>query len=360
MNYKVTGAFAAVLCCCSLAGRSFADPVDDFVRAQMEQRRIPGLALAIVREGKVTKSEAYGFANLELRVPAHKESVFEIGSVTKQFTAALILMLADDGKLELSNTITQFFDNAPEAWTNVTIRHLLTHTSGIKNYTGLPGFEVTKRLDARKFVETIGTHPLEAQPGEAYRYCNSGYNLLGYIIEKVTGKTYWDVLRARILQPLEMSATTSRDLKPIVPDRAAGYETENGALINRDSDLTDVFSAGAMVSTVGDLVKWNAALDGGKLLSRASYDAMWTPMKLNGGTNHLYGFGWRLDQHNGRRAVSHSGSTSGFTAGFLRLPDEKLAVIVLCNQGEQGTAMHVAKGIADLFPPAPVATSDKR
>src|SRR6185503_2891549 len=209
------------------------------------------------------------------------------------------------------------------------IRHLLTHTSGIRNYTGLPGFEVTKKLDAQKFVATIGAEPLETKPGEAFKYCNSGYNLAGYIIEKVTGKTYWEVLRARILEPLNMRATTSRDLKPILENRADGYELENGKLINRDSDLTDVFAAGAIVSTVGDMLKWNAALDSGKLLSDASRAAMWTPFTLNSGVKYPYGFGWRLDDHKGRRTIWHSGSTAGFTASLLRFPDEKLAIIVL-------------------------------
>ena len=140
---------------CLFATTSLADKIDDYVKAQMEQRRIPGLALAIVKEGRAAKHEAYGLANLELKAPAHKDTVFEIGSVTKQFTAALILMLVEDGKLGLDDKVTKFFDNAPPSWKGITIRHLLTHTSGIRNYTGLPGFEVTKKLDAHKFVATI-------------------------------------------------------------------------------------------------------------------------------------------------------------------------------------------------------------
>lgn len=328
---------------------AFADRVDDFVKAQMEQRRIPGLALAVVRNGKELKHAAHGFANLELKVSARKETAFEIGSITKQFTAALVLLLVEDGKLSLDDKAARFFDNAPPSWKDITVRHLLTHTSGLRNYTGLPGFEVTKKLDAQKFVATLGPHPLETKPGEAFKYCNSGYNLAGYIIEKVTGKSYWEVLRARILEPLGMRATTSRDLEPLIENRADGYELKNGRWVNRDSDLTDVFAAGAIVSTIGDLLKWNAALDSGKLLSAKSRDAMWSAAPINGGFKHPYGLGWRLDDHKNRRAIWHSGSTSGFTASLLRFPQEKLAVIVLCNLGEQGAATHVAKGIADLF-----------
>jgi D-alanyl-D-alanine carboxypeptidase len=339
----------------SVAGIALADNVDEYVKAQMEQRRIPGLALAIVKNGGLTRQEAYGLANLELKSPARTNTVFEIGSITKQFTAALVLVLADERKLTLDDKITRFFPNAPEAWKGITVRHLLTHTSGIRNYTGLPGFEVTKKLDAEKFVATLGVHPLESRPGEAFKYCNSGYNLAGYIIEKVSGKSYWDILRARILDPLQMRTTTSRDLKPIVDNRADGYEIEAGKLVNRDSDLTDVFAAGAILSTVGDLVKWNAALDNGKLWSDAGRAAMWSPFTLNSGARYPYGLGWRLDDHKNRRTIWHSGSTSGFTASLLRFPDEKLAIIVLCNLGDQGTATHVAKGIADLLAPPPAA-----
>ncbi|MGH8527403.1 MAG: serine hydrolase domain-containing protein, partial [Gammaproteobacteria bacterium] len=176
-----------------------------------------------------------------------------------------------------------------------------------------------------------------------------------YIIEKVTGKSYWDVLRIRILDPLEMKQTTKRDLEPVIPNRADGYELKEGKWINRDSDLTDVFAAGAMVSTAGDLLKWNALLDNGKLFSEKFRESLWSGVPLNNGAKHPYGLGWRLDDHKGRRTIWHSGSTSGFTASLLRFPDEKLAIIVLCNLGEQGTATHVAKGIADLFSPRAVS-----
>ena len=325
------------------------DKVDDFVKAQMGQRRIPGLVLAIVKNGNAIKHDAYGVANLKLNAPVRKETAFEIGSVTKQFTAALVVMLIDEGKLSLDDKVTRFFDNAPETWKDITVRHLLTHTSGLKNYTALSGFEATKKLNAQKFVAALGVQPLESKPGEAFKYCNSGYNLAGYIIEKVTGRSYWDVLQARILDPLDMKVTTRRDLEPIIPNRADGYELKDGKWINRDSDLTDVFAAGAIVSTVGDLLKWNASLDNGKLLSERSRERLWSGVPLNNGAKYPYGLGWRLDDHNGRRTIWHSGSTAGFTASILRFPNERLAVIVLCNLGEQGAATHVAKGIADLF-----------
>lgn len=279
-----------------------ADKVDAYVKAEMEKRGIPGVALTIIRDGKTTKTAAYGFANLELKSPVKPETVFEIGSVTKQFTSACILLLQQEGKLSVDDKIGKHFPEIPPTWTNVTIRHLLNHTSGIKSYTGLNGFELTKHLTQKQFIAALWELPLEFAPGEQYKYCNSGYSLLGYIVENVSGKNYWDFLGERIVGPLGMTSTTNREPSLIVPHRAAGYEKKrSGTRINRDYDLTDVFAAGAIVSTVGDLVKWNAALHGEKLLNAESKSAMWTPGKLNNGKETEYGFGWRVGPYQGQK-----------------------------------------------------------
>src|SRR5438034_7116456 len=275
-----------------VASMAQADRVDDYVKSEMGQRRIPGVALTIIQNGKAVKTATYGLANLELSVPVKPETVFEIGSITKQFTAAGILLLAQEGKLSVEDKISQHLNHVPAAWSNITVRHLLTHTSGIKSYTGLSGFELTRHLSQEQFIKTIGTHPLEFQPGESWKYSNTGFNLLGFIIENVSGTNYWHFLRERIFKPLQMNCTTDRFPGAILPDRADGYEQTNHVLINRDYDLTDVFSAGAIASTVGDLAKWNAALEGEALLSTASKEQMWTPARLNNGKTTKYGFGW--------------------------------------------------------------------
>lgn len=329
---------------CSVRG----DGVDEFIKSEMEKHQIPGLALTIIREGKQTKTAAYGFANLELQSPATPESVFEIGSVTKQFTAAGILLLQQQGKLSVDDRISKFFQNLPPAWTNITVRHLLTHTSGIKSYTGLDGFELTKHLSQKQFISALAPLPLEFAPGEKWKYCNTGYNLLGHIIENVSGKNYWQFMGENIFTPLRMFATTNREPGILVPNRADGYETKNGKHINRDYDLTDVFSAGAIVSTVNDLAKWNAALDTHILLNAESKSQMWSSGKLNNGREHGYGFGWHVTPHKGRKNIGHSGSTSGFSASLQRFPENKLCVIVLCNSGEDGVATVLAKALAVL------------
>jgi CubicO group peptidase (beta-lactamase class C family) len=314
----------------------------------MREHRIPGLTLKIIRDGKTIKTAAYGLANLELSVPARPESVFEIGSITKQFTAAGILVLAQEGKLSVDDKISQHLKDTPEAWANVTIRHLLTHTSGIKNYSGLDGYEERRHLTQAQFIQSIGQQPMDFQPGDSWKYCNTGFNLLGYIIGNVSGMDYWDFMGRRIFQPLGMTATSSRRLSRIIPNRAAGYEQTNHVWINRDPDLSEVFSAGAVASTVDDLAKWNAALDGERLVNAASKQQMWTPVKLNDGTTGKYGFGWFLDTVEGHKNIGHGGATAGFSASIQRFPDDRLAVIILTNTDEQ-IATTLAKKVAAFF-----------
>ncbi len=325
-----------------------ADRVDDYLKGEMDRRQIPGLALTVLKNGKAAKTAAYGLANLELRVPATPGTVFEIGSITKQFTAAGILLLVQDGKLSLDDRIGQYLPGTPPAWGDITVRHLLTHTSGLKSYTGLDGFELRRHLTQAQFIAAIGACPLEFQPGDSWKYCNTGFNLLGFIIENVSGQSYWDFLFQRVFRPLGMNATTNRLPATIIANRASGYEQTNHILMNRDYDLTDVFSAGALVSTVDDLARWNAALDGDTLLQAVSKAQMWTATKLNNGKPTKYGFGWFIEEVNGHKNIGHSGSTSGFSASIQRFPDDKLAVVVLTNTDEQ-IATILARKVAELY-----------
>jgi D-alanyl-D-alanine carboxypeptidase len=332
-----------------LASSTRADQVDEFVKGEMDRHQIPGLALTIIRGGKEAKTKGYGLANVELKSPTRLETVFEIGSLTKQFTAACILLLAEDGKLSIEDKISRHLAGTPPAWSNITIRHLLTHTSGIKNYTGLSGFEMTKRLTQSGFIEKLAALPLDFEPGAQAKYCNSGYNLLGYLIENVSGKMYWAFLAERIWAPLGMPSSTNRDPSIVVFHRADGYIHKDGALYNRDNDLTDVFSAGAIVSTIGDLAKWNAALDTDKILRHSSRAQMWTPATLNDGKATQYGFGWRIGEVERHKNIGHSGSTSGFSASLQRFPDDNVTVIVLCNSDEPNIATTLARTIASFY-----------
>jgi len=327
-----------------------ADPVDDLVKAEMAKHQIPGLALKVTQHGKETKTAAYGFANLEWNVPVTPETVFEIGSVTKQFTAACIMLLVEERKLSLDDKISQYLTNTPVSWTNITIRHLLTHTSGIKNYTGLEGFGLALHLTQAQFIAKIGELPLVFAPGEKFSYCNTGYNLLGFIVENASGEKYWTFLSEKILGPLGMSATTNREPSRILKLRAAGYEqSKTNGLVNRDVDYTDLFSAGEIVSTVGDMMKWDAGLDTEKILKTTSKEQMWTSGKLNDGKPIGYGYGWFVTPLDGNKNIGHSGSTSGFSASNQRFPDDGLEIVVLCNSGEDGVATKLAKAVAGIY-----------
>ncbi len=356
MNYKLKHSdlrlFIAFVFLLGAAFSAKADATDEYVRAQMRERHVPGAAIAVIKNGKIIKADGYGSANVELNVPATKETVFEIGSVSKQITAAAVMLLVEEGKLNLDEKISKYLPNTPEAWKNVTVKNLLTHTSGIKSYTGLSGFDLTKRLKRDEFIKAIGAFPLEFEPGERWNYSNSGYNLLGFIIESITGKSYWDFVQTKIFKPLGMTKTADRDPQFIVPNRADGYEWENNKLVGRDYDLTDVFSAGAIVSTVLDLAKWDAALRGDDFLKPASKAQIWTPVRFNNGKPYPYGFGWNVTEFRGHKLVSHGGQTAGFAANISRYVDDNLTVIVLTNSGEQGLGGVIARGIAKIYIPA--------
>jgi len=339
-----------------------ADNVDDYILVRMRQLHIPGLSLAIARDGRVAKAQGYGFANLELRAHATKETVYEIGSNTKQFTAAAIMMLVEEGKVHLEDAITKYFPEAPEAWRGITIRHLLSHTSGIQNHVAVPhwldvfrtnlAFETAPSRD--ELLRMFFKLPLEFRPGETWAYDNTGYYLLGIIIEKASGKSYWQFLDERIFKPLGMTATRDTDPRPIVPNRASGYEWKNDRFENRPILLPAIaFSAGSLVSTVEDMAKWDAALSSGKLLSRSSLDQIWTATATNNGADapFNYGFGWFVDSYHGHRLVQHSGGTPGFSSVIYRFIDDKLTIILLTNHSDM-IIDELAIDIAGLCLPA--------
>lgn len=338
--------------------------VAEFVRAEMEKRHIPGVSVVVLRDGKPILSRGYGFANAELEVPATPDTVYQLASVTKQFTATAIMMLADEGKLSLEDPVKKFVSDVPEAWDKVTVRHLLNHTSGIKSYTALPAFmgQPAKNYTHSEMVKLIAAQPMDFQPGEKWAYNNSGYYLLGMIIEKVSGKDYNAFLTERIFQPLGMTATRLNNKTLLVKGRAVGYsrpgnETRNAEFVHPSQP----YSAGALISTVNDMAKWDAALYTGKLLKTSTLDQMWTPTKLNDGKTQDYGFGWSVRKINGHREIGHGGGIPGFSTYIGRFPEDKLTVIVLTNL-DSGNAPALAQGVAAVYlpdlAPKPIAAAN--
>jgi D-alanyl-D-alanine carboxypeptidase len=328
-----------------------ADAVDDLVRSRMQERNIPGAAIAVIRGGKVIKKKTYGSASVEFDVPVTDDTVFEIGSVSKQMTAAGIMLLVEDGKVRLDERISAYLPNTPEAWKDVTVRHLLTHTSGIKTYSSLDGFELSRRVKIDGFIKQLSPYPLDFTPGEKNVYSNSGYNLLAYIIETQSGKPFMEFMRERIFAPLGMTRTWERNPVHIIKRRATGYETQNGKLIGRDGNLTDLMGAGSIVSTINDMIRWEEALRGNKFLTPASRTEIWKQFQFNGGDLSPYGFGWRISDVRGHKLIGHTGQTAGFGAAIFRYVENDLTVIALTNLGELGMGGMLATGVAKIYLP---------
>lgn len=342
--------------------------VDDLVSQFMKRHHIQGASVAVVRDGKAVLTRSYGLANAEHRVPASEDTVYQLASVTKTFTAGAVMMLVNDGKLSLDARITDRLPDLPKAWETVTVRHLLNHTSGIKSYTSVQGFNETpsKNYTPREILDLVATAPMEFAPGEKWRYSNTGYVLLGMIIEKATGKPYGESMAERFFKPLGMTRTRANDLRVVIPNRAQGYRWDGKELRNAEPvSPTQPFAAGMLVSTVGDLVKWEAALANHAILDEPTLKLMWTPARLSDGKEAGYGFGWEVNKVNGHRKVSHGGAIPGFSTELARYPDDKLTVIVLTN-ADGGRADALARGVAGLYVPAlvekpaePIADKDE-
>ena len=345
-------AFTMIFGCITAVGQS--EKIDDYVKAEMAQSHTPGLSVAVVQGGRTVFARGYGLANVELSVPATDNTVYELLSVSKQFTATAILIMVDEGKILLDAKLSTYLPDIPSAWADVKVRHLLSHTSGIPDYIRAPGWAQSVRLDRSPADLVKSTEPLALsfQPGEKWEYSNTNYYLLGMIIEKISGKSYAEFLSDRIFRPLGMNATRVNVYSDIIPNRASGYHWQQNGLHNAEYiSPTQKWAAGAIVSTVNDLAKWAIAIDAGQPLKPQTSQQMITPVKLNHGEPASYGFGNELEMDHGHRVAGHQGGGLAFNATILRFPDDKLSVIVLGNL-TQAPSRRVARHIASFYIPA--------
>jgi CubicO group peptidase (beta-lactamase class C family) len=322
------------------------DKIDDFVLAEMQRKNIPAVTIAVVKDGKVVKAKGYGMANVELNVPATTETVYKIGSVSKPIIAVGIMMLAEEGKLSLDDPVSKYLDGTPETWKGITIRHFLSHTSGVVRESPAFNGEIKQDIDIIKAAYPV---PLVFPTGEKYQYCNVGYFALAEIISRVGGKPWPEFLAEKIFKPLGMTATRTTTTSDLVPNRANGYSFSNGKLTN-SSVYNALRPSGAFLSTVGDLVKFETALNAGKLLKPDSLKTMWTRFKFTDGKESGYALGWFIGDINGHRLINHGGSLSGFRSEFAMLPDDKMTLIVLTNLNEN-IPFEIARGIAAIYVP---------
>jgi len=333
-------------------GANPAEMTDAYVGSALAKQKIPGLSMGVVRDGRLIYAKAYGLSDVELNVPAASDSVYEIGSITKDFTATAIMMLVEEKKVGLDDPISKHLKQLPGVWKNITIRDLLTHTSGIRNYLSVPNFAnlALRPTTPDELLRLVGKDPLRFEPGEKWEYSNTGYCILGLLIEQAGGESYAEFLRKRIFLPLGMTATRVNDLARIIPGRAAGYQLENGELRNAPRwDPTCAGAAGALISNVPDLAKWVAAQDSAQVLSKSSVELMRSPAKLRDGRLLSYGFGCLVSSINGHRMIRYTGGIPGFITTIVDYPDDGLAVIVLTNlitADAEGIAVHIG-GIYD-------------
>jgi CubicO group peptidase (beta-lactamase class C family) len=317
----------------SVASDDNSDPVDAYIHTQMARRQIPGVSLLIVRDGQIVRAQGYGFSNVELKVPVRPETIFQSGSMGKQFTAMAVLMLVEQGKISLDDPLTKFFAEAPTAWKDVKVKNLLSHTAGFGDYP--ENFDYRRDYTEAQLLKIVKGIPLAYSPGTKWAYSNLGYLTLGILIHRVSGQFYGDLLHDRVFEPLGMNSTRIMSEADIIPNRASGYRLVKGQLKNQKwvSPTLNTTADGSLYFSILDLAKWDAALREGKLLSRASYAEMWTPFKLSNGKPNPdgYGFGWFIGEVHGHRVIEHEGAWQGFNTNISRYVDDSLTIVVLTN-----------------------------
>ena len=330
----------------------------DALLAGLVETNDPGLAVLVAQDGKILFEKGYGLADVEHHVPVIPQTTFRIGSITKQFTASAILKLQEEGKLSLDDKLSKYIPDFPRG-DEVTLRHLLTHTSGIHSYTDDPGFWSRVTNDTSDAIMAgMKTYPYDFDPGTKWSYDNSGYLLLGCIVEKVSGQSYGDFLRENFFQPLGMTNTGVYRAHLGLPHEALGYSLgTNGFTQALNWDMSWAGGAGALYSTVEDLYRWNEGIFNGRVLDAASLEAAFTPVKTKENqTNYTkdagYGFGWGVGRYRGLRKISHNGGLDGFSSCLQRLPDEKFTVAVLANAlpgRPVADPDHLARQLVDIF-----------
>jgi CubicO group peptidase (beta-lactamase class C family) len=339
------------------AGDAALEQIDRFVSTEMSRQHIPGMAVAVVKNGEVMLAKGYGFANVEHEVPVTAHSIFQSGSVSKQFTAAAIMLLEEQGKLHLDDPIARYLPRTKARWGSITVRHLLTHTSGIPDYED----EVDTRRDysEHELAEFVGRLPRTSAPGDKFEYSNSGYLLLGIVIRTVTGKFHGDFIRENILEPLGMATARILTDAETVPHRVAGYQMSTDRILNQEwmSPTFTQTADGCFYLSLNDFLAWERAVRARALLKPDSWSKIFTPVVLNSGKTHPYGFAWEISQRVGQTVYGHDGSFRGFEAILMRYVEDDVTIIALANLVEVDLKQ-MADGMAKRMQQSSDATQD--
>jgi CubicO group peptidase (beta-lactamase class C family) len=328
-----------------LATENAQIPKDTDLKARVDtlaqtllSRNIAGVSIAVARNGKVTFAAGYGLANIQHSIAVTPETVFHIDSISKNILSAVLLQLVDEGKLSLDDDVTKYVPEAPTQGRRITVRQLLNHTSGIYNFTSLPEAEANERLDLthEQVLALFKDKPFDFEPGTGWRYNNSAFYLAGMVVERVTKQEYGVYVREHVFKPLGMTSAQMCDARTVVPHIASGYDREHDSLVNAAFLSWKLpFAAGAICATATDLLKWQAALDDGRVLTQSSLKLMRTPTTILDGTRIDYGLGTRLGLLEGHRVLGHTGSGGGFAAALESFPDDHLTVRCVDQYGSR-------------------------
>lgn len=340
-----------------------ANQLDKSIDQEIQKRKIPGLSVAVIKDGKVIRATGYGFANLELRVSATKDTVYEIGSISKQMASEALMLLVEDNKVNLDDSINKYLPpNAPTTWQKITVRDLLNHTSGLKDWTEIKDFSYRREYTAEEFISLVKDFPLLFQPKDNWSYSNTNLPLIGIIVEKASGKSYEDFVTERILKPLNFPTIRFKHQEDVVPNRATGYQWRNEKWENGEPFRPKVIAAsGGILASAVDLAKWWEAVLNGKVVKQTSLNEMLKPAKLNDGRSVPHGFAFFIDSFNGNKVIQHFGSTVGGFGSIVKYyPNEKITLAVIGNLEDGGFgAEYIAKRVADFYIPGAFATGLK-
>jgi D-alanyl-D-alanine carboxypeptidase len=337
---------AALTARTSSAQQSESSRVDEYIQQRMRELPVPGLSVAVVKDGKVVLAKGYGAANLETGAPATAETEYRIASISKQFIAAAVLLLVQDGRVGLDDKAAKYLDGPPQSWSEITIRQLLTHTSGIPRDP--TDYHPYREQPITEVIQSAYALPLSFPPGEKWLYSNVGYYVLAELISKVSGMPWDAFIAERIFRPAQMNSTQLGTAAEIVPHRASGYQWTNNTVVNAENWIA-VRPSSAFLSNVSDLAKWDVFLDSSGLLNDASRRMMWSQATLSDKTPVDYGFGWYVDSFLGQKRIHHDGQYPGFRSDYERFED-KLSVILLANS-DRVSVEPIALKIAGIYEP---------
>jgi CubicO group peptidase (beta-lactamase class C family) len=326
------------------------DSTDIIIKKMMTQQKVTGLSVAVVKKGKTIVNKGYGLANVELNVAADKETVFRLCSVSKQFFTTAIMKLQEEGKLSIDDSVHKFFPDAPETWRPITVKHLMSHSSGLKRES--PAYDNFKMLSDLDIIKAAYPLPLDFKTGEKYQYCNLAYYMLAQIISQVSGQ-HWDkYIHDNLFVPAGMKNTYVTDFYEVIPNRATGYMHNKEKLMNATA-MFAIRPSGGFLSTTTDMIKWDKIIVDKKLiLKKESWELLWQPFiktATDEKSKSYYGFGWVIDDFNGHKTVAHGGSNIGFRSYYTRFINDNLSIIVLTNTDEANPAAIINELAAYYF-----------